>query len=93
MLEEARLRLTQPPAGVSLAGAGAELGKICENFVRKAEKHPQHSYWFQLNDLGNRKRRKINATQKLKYQSVQFRTNRFRNSPLSYLTELLNNMK
>ena len=26
-LEEWKLRLTQPPAGVSLAGAGAELGK------------------------------------------------------------------
>ena len=26
-LEEWKVRLTQPPAGVSLAGAGAELGK------------------------------------------------------------------
>ena len=32
-LEEWKVRLTQPPAGVSLAGAGAELGNISGEVV------------------------------------------------------------
>ena len=67
--------------------------KICENFVKKAAKHPKYMHWFsQKSKLTNSKTRKTRSDQSKKYHPVQFRTNRYKNSPLPYLTELLNNL-
>ena len=68
--------------------------KICENFVRKAAEHPKFMHWFKINSLSsNSKVRRSKKTPVNRYLHVQTRTTRYRNSPLPYLTEILNNMK
>ena len=61
--------------------------KLCLSFVKKAVKHPKHSHWFsQKND------RKLPNTRsvKLKFNEPLCRLERFKNSPISYLSRLLN---
>ena len=58
---------------------------LCLSFARKAEKHPKHSKWFQLND------NQVNTRQtKYKYKEVLAKHDRFERSPLSFLTGMLN---
>ena len=68
--------------------------KLCEKFARKAEKSPRFSNWFTLN---TRQPPTVNTRQNMKTQTkylpVQTRTHRFKNSPVPYLTDILNNMK
>ena len=68
--------------------------KICEKFVKKSAKHPKYYNWFRLdeNSVNERYTRKAKKCSKQKYHSVQYRTERYKNSPLPYLTELLNTM-
>ena len=68
--------------------------KICENFANKLAKHTKYQNWFRLNETSvkNSYTRKAKQNQKQKYHPVQYRTERYKNSPLPYLTELLNNM-
>ena len=68
--------------------------KICEKFVRKSAKHPKYQNWFRMDvNLANDKNtRKAKKSLKQKYHSVQYRTERYKNSPLPYLTELLNTL-
>ena len=68
--------------------------KLCKNFAKKSAKHPKYQNWFCKTSQKEKvkKTRKKNWETKSKYKPVQFRTDRFKNSPLSYLTDLLNNM-
>ena len=60
--------------------------KLCKNFAKKSLKHPKFSKWFKP-DPGNPKTR--SETQKL-CEVVAWHS-RYEDSPLSYLTTLLNN--
>ena len=68
--------------------------KICEKFVKKSANHPKYHNWFRMdeNSVNERYTRKAKKCSKQKYHSVQYRTERYKNSPLPYLTELLNTM-
>ena len=59
--------------------------KICLSFAKKSVKHEKFSKWFKLNTKQTGTRQ--NQT---KYCETARRTERFENSPLSYLTNLLN---
>ena len=59
--------------------------KLCLKFARKAEKHPKHQKWFKATT------KSVNTRQvKDKYCPVYSNHSRFDNSPISYLTKLLN---
>ena len=65
--------------------------KLCEKFARKAARSPRFRDWFTLNTvpppiISTRQQRRTPT----KYLPVQARTNRYKNSPLPYLTEILN---
>ena len=65
--------------------------KLCEKFAKKAASNPRFSNWFSLNTvppptIHTRHQRKTHS----KYLPVQARTNRYKKSPLPYLTEILN---
>ena len=68
--------------------------KLCQNFVKKAVKHPQFKSWFVENSdpTPNFETRSRNTATKTKYQPVRTRTDRFQNSPLPYLTNILNTL-
>ena len=59
--------------------------KLCLRFGKKASEHPKHSKWFKLN-----MNKKPTRVTKPKYCPVFARTKRFQDSPISYLTGLLN---
>ena len=54
---------------------------LCLNFARKSEEHEKFQNWFEPND---------DPTTTNTYKPVTFRTKRYKNSPLPYLTSLLN---
>ena len=58
---------------------------ICKKFAEKAIKNPKHKKWFKVNKLNERTRQKQTT-----YCNVFARTKRFENSPISYLTKILN---
>ena len=59
--------------------------KLCLKFANKSEKHPKHTKWFKRNE-----RIKVTRHKQPTFCPVFSRTKRFENSPLSYLTKLLN---
>ena len=61
---------------------------LCTKFARKSAKNTKHKKWFKVNTKVSRTRR-----QQPTFCPVVYRTTRFKNSPLSYLTELLNTCK
>ena len=68
--------------------------KLCGNFVKKAAKHPQFKNWFCINSdpPPNFETRSDKQTVKNIYHPVKTRTDRFANSPLPYLTNILNTL-
>jgi hypothetical protein len=56
-------------------------------FAKKAAQHPRHSTWFEPQPQASNTR-----SVKLQYKPVYYRTERFKNSPVPYLTSLLNNI-
>ena len=59
--------------------------KICERFAKKTLKHPKHKSWFVKNqNVPTTRSAKPNLRPPL------YRLKRFRNSPIPYLTNLLN---
>ena len=66
--------------------------KVCENFVRKASKHEQFQNWFHVNNepIPNLNTRSDKVTKRNYYHPVKTRTDRYANSPLPYLTNILN---
>ena len=59
--------------------------ELCKKFAVKSSKHPKHSKWFSKND-----RISITRQTSSKFKPVWYRTKRFEDSPLTYLTRLLN---
>ena len=61
--------------------------QICEKFAIKASKHPKHQTWFKKNNdpVGTR-------SDKTNYMKPLARLQRYKDSPIPYLTKLLNNM-
>ena len=59
--------------------------KLCINFAKKAQKHTKFSRWFKQNE-------KVSVTRNkpTKFCEVYCRTERFKKSPISYLTTILN---
>ena len=53
-------------------------------FAKKSEKNSKHKHWFKQNKT-NKTRQKDE-----KYEEIVAHTDRLRNSPISYLTDLLN---
>ena len=61
--------------------------KLCLGFAKKAAKHTKHSHWFaKRNDQGMPNTRSV----KLNFSEPICRLERFKNSPIPYLTRLLN---
>jgi hypothetical protein len=66
--------------------------KLCLNFAKRLEKHPKYSNWFHPAEetvpptMSTRSDKTITT----KYTPVPFRTDRFNDSPIPFLTELLN---
>ena len=58
--------------------------KICLKFTRKAETNIKHRKWF------NRKPKMVTRQKPEKYWNPMTRTTRLKNSPICYLTRLLN---
>ena len=69
--------------------------KLCENFAKKASKHLKYQDWFFKNNnnptLVNTRARTQKA--KLQYLPVKTRTDRYKKSPLPFLTDILNAKK
>ena len=61
--------------------------KLCIKFALKASKNPKHRHWFEVTDPNSRTRRKNKTT----FKAPFFRLERFKKSPVVYLTNLLNN--
>ena len=68
--------------------------KLCENFATKALKNPRYQNWFEYED--NTKpnpNTRFNATKiENVFKPVDTRTDRYRDSPLPYMTEILNRL-
>ena len=65
--------------------------KLCEKFAKKALKHEKYKNWFQPNELSQKMNTRKSEKQKLNIlKPVTTRTERYRKSPLPYLTEVLN---
>ena len=66
--------------------------KLCENFAKKSVKHPKYTNWFcENNDAPPNIATRANENKVMtKFHPVQTRTKRYQDSPLPYLTEILN---
>ena len=67
--------------------------KLCVNFARKSEKHIKYKQWFNPAEeysppIPNTRSDK--TTIQTKYKPVPTRTDRYKTSPIPYLTDLLN---
>ena len=72
--------------------------KLCEKFAIKCVKEPRYSHWFSLNTTPpppSKTRLGVQEANKpqTKFNTVTMRTDRYRDSPLPYLTDILNNNK
>jgi hypothetical protein len=68
--------------------------KLCLTFARKAEKHEKFTNWFvqsavEPGPVPNTRSDKTSIV--TKYRPVPTRTDRFKDSPIPYMTEILNN--
>ena len=61
--------------------------KLCLGFGQKAAKHPKHSHWFVKIDS---EKRPNTRSVKQKFKEPICRLERYRKSPIPYLTRLLN---
>ena len=59
--------------------------QLCLKFAKKCEKHEKFRHWFKINKNDNNTRSK-----KAKYSEVTARLSRFKRSPISFLTTMLN---
>ena len=67
--------------------------KLCENFAKKSLKHEKYRNWFSLNDQKLRKNTRNNVNEKSrKFNPVKTRTDRYKRSPIPYLTDMLNKL-
>ena len=70
---------------LSLVYLEARRNQLCLKFGKKAEKHEKFKNCFKLNDMDVNTRR-----EKFKYCEVKARLGRFKKSPISFLTNMLN---
>ena len=61
--------------------------KLSLSYAKKSVKHPQHSSWFKKQPENERI---LTRSAKPNFVPVQARTQRLKRSPISYLTQLLN---
>ena len=66
--------------------------KLCEKFAKKAQKNPKFENWFYPDDYIPHKiyTRANQNRKKRRFKPVPTRTERFENSPVPYMTKLLN---
>lgn len=64
--------------------------QLCMKFAKKALKNPNYSNWFCPSKAKQSKTRSIKMKIENKFKPVLTRTERYENSPLPYLTKLLN---
>ena len=70
---------------LNLGNLETRRNQLCLKFGKKAEKHEKFRNWFKLNDMP------VNTRQdKMKYCEVRARLGRFKKSPISFLTNMLN---
>ena len=70
---------------VSLEDLESRRDKLCTKFAKKSDKHEKHKNWF-------KPKPNIYTRQKQdKYCKIVARTGRLKKSPISYMTDLLNN--
>ena len=62
--------------------------KLCKKFTRKALKHDKFNSWFAPNPPKNKNTR---STQP-KFKNVETRTNRYKKSPIPYITKIANSL-
>ena len=62
--------------------------KLCLTFAKKCQKNEKFSTWFKVNDKKTKTRQEGN-----RLCDVYSRTMRFENSPISYITRLLNRVE
>ena len=60
--------------------------KLCKTFAKKAQKHQKFTKWFKPNT-----KRSCTRNIPTRFCEVVARTERFKQSPISYLTNILNN--
>ena len=60
--------------------------KLCKKFAKKSLKHSKFSKWFKPNT-----RTTVTRGKSTKFCEVYCRTDRFKKSPISFLTDILNN--
>ena len=67
-------------------------GEICLKFARKALKHPKYKSWFSPSEAEDRCEPNTRAPipEPTKFKPVPCRTDRYRDSPIPYLTNILN---
>ena len=59
--------------------------RLCKKFAKKSQKHSKFEKWFKPNT-----RITVTRAKGSKFCEVHCRTERFKNSPISFLTKLLN---
>ena len=66
--------------------------KLCEKFAKKSQKNPKYENWFYPDDyIPHKINTRANQNRiKRRFKPIQTRTVRFENSPLPYMTKLLN---
>ena len=70
---------------LSLETLDSRRNQLCLKFAKKCEKHDKFKNWFKLNNKNVNTR-----SEKLKYSQVQARLSRLEKSPISFLTNILN---
>ena len=67
--------------------------KLCLNFAKRSEKHPKYSHWFNPAEVVTPPNSFTSNGQivvQTKYTPVPYRTDRYRDPPIPFLTKLLN---
>ena len=76
---------------LNLASLESRREELCVKFAKKSAKNKKFEHWFveaEKKGILTRRKNVFNG-----YKPIKFRTERFRNSPLPYLTSLLNKNK
>ena len=66
--------------------------KLCQNFAKKAAKSPKFQNWFNEVKSRDSRTRSYKNKSEAKFKAIPTRTNRYKKSPLPYLTDILNDL-
>ena len=64
---------------------------LCLKFAKKSQLHPKYRNWFTFSPEGPEPIDTRSEKQEHKFKQVKTRTDRYRDSPLPFLTSILNN--